>query len=66
MKAVRFEIKLGADFIKLMVSGGLGGMPEHEHPSWTEFSPMRSKPRSTPPTATITALQSTPWEKVRS
>lgn len=39
MKAVRFEIKLGADFIKLMVSGGLGGMPEHEHPSWTEFSP---------------------------
>jgi imidazolonepropionase-like amidohydrolase len=38
MKAVRYEVKQGADFIKLMVSGGLGGMPEHEHPSWTEFS----------------------------
>ena len=38
MRATREEIKLGADFIKLMVSGGLGGMPEHEHPGWTEFS----------------------------
>ena len=37
MKAVRHEIKMGADFIKLMVSGGLGGMPEHEHPDWTEM-----------------------------
>ncbi len=36
-KAVRQEIKMGADFIKLMVSGGLGGMPEHEHPDWTEM-----------------------------
>ena len=38
MQATREEIKRGADFIKLMVSGGLGGMPEHEHPGWTEFS----------------------------
>lgn len=37
-KATRYELKLGADFIKLMVSGGLGGMPEHEHPSWSEFT----------------------------
>lgn len=37
-KAVRAEIKAGADFIKLMASGGLGGMPEHEHPAWDEFS----------------------------
>ena len=37
-KAVRLEIREGADFIKLMVSGGLGGMPEHEHPEWTEFT----------------------------
>lgn len=38
MKAARYELKLGADFIKLMVSGGIGGMPEHEHPSWAELS----------------------------
>lgn len=37
-KAVRGEIKAGANFIKLMASGGLGGMPEHEHPAWAEFS----------------------------
>lgn len=36
--AVRKEIKLGADFIKVMASGGLGGMPEHEHPGWSEFT----------------------------
>lgn len=36
--AVRNEIKLGADFIKVMASGGIGGMPEHEHPEWAEFS----------------------------
>lgn len=36
--AVRREIKLGADFIKVMASGGLGGMPEHEHPGWSEFT----------------------------
>lgn len=38
LKAVRKEIRLGADFIKVMASGGLGGMPEHEHPGWSEFS----------------------------
>lgn len=38
LKAVRREIRLGADFIKVMASGGLGGMPEHEHPGWSEFS----------------------------
>ena len=38
MKATRYEIKLGADFIKVMASGGLGGMPEHEHPAWSEFT----------------------------
>ena len=37
-KAVRTEIKYGADFIKVMASGGLGGMPEHEHPNWSEFT----------------------------
>ncbi len=37
-KAVRCEIKLGADFIKVMASGGIGGMPEHEHPAWSELS----------------------------
>lgn len=37
-KAVRREIKHGADFIKVMASGGLGGMPEHEHPNWSEFT----------------------------
>ena len=38
MRAVRNEIKHGADFIKVMASGGLGGMPEHEHPGWSEFT----------------------------
>lgn len=37
-KAVRNEIRLNADFIKLMASGGLGGMPEHEHPDWAELT----------------------------
>lgn len=37
-KAVRTEIRHGADFIKVMASGGLGGMPEHEHPNWSEFT----------------------------
>ena len=37
-KAVRAEIKAGADFIKFMASGGIGGMPEHEDPRWIEFS----------------------------
>jgi imidazolonepropionase-like amidohydrolase len=38
MKAVRTEIKNHADFIKFMGSGGLGGLPEHEHPYWVELS----------------------------
>ncbi len=38
LEAVRNEIKLGADFIKVMASGGIGGMPEHEHPAWSEYS----------------------------
>ena len=38
MKAVRNEVKMGADFIKVMSSGGIGGMPEHEHPDWAEYS----------------------------
>lgn len=38
MKAVRTEIKAGADFIKFMAGGGLAGMPEHEDPRWIEFS----------------------------
>jgi imidazolonepropionase-like amidohydrolase len=37
-KAVREEIRQGADFIKFMGSGGLGGLPEHEHPYWVELS----------------------------
>lgn len=37
-KATRNELRLGADFIKVMASGGLGGMPEHEHPGWSELS----------------------------
>jgi len=37
-KAVRNEIRMGADFIKAMASGGLGGMPEHEHPGWAELT----------------------------
>ncbi|MFA7109096.1 MAG: amidohydrolase family protein [Sphaerochaetaceae bacterium] len=38
LKATRNEIKHGANFIKLMASGGIGGMPEKEHPNWAEFS----------------------------
>jgi len=38
MKAVRREIREGAEFIKLMASGGLAAMPEHEHPNWVEFT----------------------------
>lgn len=38
MKAARNEIRLGADFIKIMASGGIGGMPEREHPNWAELS----------------------------
>ncbi len=37
-KAVRTEIIYHADFIKFMGSGGLGGLPEHEHPYWAEVS----------------------------
>lgn len=36
--AVRGEIERGAEFIKVMASGGLGGMPEHEHPAREELS----------------------------
>lgn len=36
-KAVRNEIKAGADFIKFMGSGGIGGMPENEDPNWVEM-----------------------------
>ncbi len=38
MKAVREEIKQGADFVKFMGSGGIGGLPEHEHPYWVELT----------------------------
>jgi len=37
-KAVREQLRAGADWIKLMASAGLGGMPEREHPAFTEFS----------------------------
>ncbi len=37
-KVVRKEIKEGADFIKFMGSGGLGGMPEREDPLWVEMN----------------------------
>lgn len=37
-KAVRMEIKNGADFIKLMASAGIGGLPEYEHPEWLELT----------------------------
>jgi imidazolonepropionase-like amidohydrolase len=37
-KAVRNEIKLGADFIKLMASGGLGGFPDRESPRRVEMT----------------------------
>lgn len=37
-KAVREQLRAGADWIKLMASGGIGGMPYREHPSMMEFS----------------------------
>lgn len=37
-KAVREQLRAGADWIKLMASAGLGGMPEREDPAFTEFS----------------------------
>ena len=36
-QAVLQEIGLGAEFIKVMASGGIGGMPEHEHPYKVEL-----------------------------
>lgn len=36
-KAVRTEIRAGADFVKFMGSGGIGGMPEDEDPDWVEL-----------------------------
>lgn len=38
IKNTENEVKNGADFIKAMASGGIGGMPEHEHPSCPELS----------------------------
>ena len=38
IEAVREEIRRGADFIKVMASGGIGGMPEHEHPNRIEMT----------------------------
>lgn len=38
MQAVRQEIRLGADFIKLMACGGIAGMPEHENPDMVELT----------------------------
>lgn len=38
MQAVRNEIRLGADFIKLMACGGIAGMPEHENPDMVELT----------------------------
>lgn len=39
MKCVREEIKYGAQFIKMMASGGLSGMKEgEEHPDWCEYT----------------------------
>jgi imidazolonepropionase-like amidohydrolase len=37
-RAVRIQLKAGADWIKLMASGGLGGMPEYEDPRYVEYS----------------------------
>ena len=37
-KAVREQLRSGTDWIKLMASGGIGGMPYREHPSMMEFS----------------------------
>jgi imidazolonepropionase-like amidohydrolase len=37
-KAAREQLREGADWIKLMASAGIGGMPYREHPSFTEFT----------------------------
>lgn len=37
-RAVREQLREGADWIKLMASAGIGGMPYREHPSYTEFT----------------------------
>ena len=37
-KEVRSQLRAGVDWIKLMASGGLGGMPESEDPRWCEYS----------------------------
>ncbi len=37
-KAVRQEINAGVDWIKLMASGGLAGLPDNEDPEWIEYS----------------------------
>ena len=37
-KAAREQLKAGADWIKLMASAGLGGMPEYEHPAMVEYT----------------------------
>ncbi len=37
-KAVREQLRAGADWIKLMASAGIGGMPYREHPRYTEFT----------------------------
>ena len=38
-QAVRAEIAAGADFIKLMAGGGIGGFPDHEDPRTLEMTP---------------------------
>ena len=37
-KACREQLREGADWIKLMASAGIGGMPYREHPNYTEFT----------------------------
>ena len=37
-RATREQLREGADWIKLMASAGIGGMPYREHPSYTEFT----------------------------
>jgi imidazolonepropionase-like amidohydrolase len=37
-KATREQLRMGADWVKLMASAGIGGMPDREHPSFTEFT----------------------------
>ena len=37
-KEVRHQLRSGVDWIKMMASGGLGGMPESEDPRWSEYS----------------------------